>query len=400
MALPLTAQADDPALTPAKLFKPKSESDLSAPRDFQGIPGLAATPSGRLWALWYGGGHDEGPLNYVMLAHSDDRGETWSDIELVIDHENPHVRTFDPVIWTAPDGALWVFYAQAYGWWDGRGGVWAISCSNPDSEMPTWSEPRYLIDGIMMNKPTVLNDGRWLLPVAMWSHAPKDKEGAPERHVPDKYNHWDPSKAGTLVVESSDNGKSFQQIAQIPTQDVRYDEHMIVERNDGSLWLLIRGLKGILETTSTDGGKTWTTPELAGIPHIRSRFYIRRLDSGELLLVRHQTPDETGLSQKEIKDRVARKRPSADRSHLTAYLSYDDGKTWEGGLLLDDRTQISYPDGDQLDDGMVVIAYDHRRKDEREIYCISFTEEDIKAGKFVHRGTGSPHLVNRAPATE
>ena len=29
---------------------------------------------------------------------------------------------------------------------------------------------------------------------------------------------------------------------------------------------------------------------------------------------------------------------------MTAYLSGDDGKTWGGGLLLDERERVTYPD--------------------------------------------------------
>ncbi len=36
-----------------------------------------------------------------------------------------------------------------------------------------------------------------------------------------------------------------------------------------------------------------------------------------------------------------------NRSHLTAWLSEDDGKTWRGGLMLDERATVSYPDGFQ-----------------------------------------------------
>ena len=35
------------------------------------------------------------------------------------------------------------------------------------------------------------------------------------------------------------------------------------------------------------------------------------------------------------------------RVQLSAWLSDDDGKTWQGGLVLDERKGISYPDGFQ-----------------------------------------------------
>ena len=39
------------------------------------------------------------------------------------------------------------------------------------------------------------------------------------------------------------------------------------------------------------------------------------------------------------------------RSHLRAFISADDGKTWQEGLLLDDRLNISYHDGFESKDG-------------------------------------------------
>ena len=42
-------------------------------------------------------------------------------------------------------------------------------------------------------------------------------------------------------------------------------------------------------------------------------------------------------------------------SQLTAWLSEDEGATWQGGLMLDERKGISYPDGFQAPDGTVVL---------------------------------------------
>ena len=51
---------------------------------------------------------------------------------------------------------------------------------------------------------------------------------------------------------------------------------------------------------------------------------------------------------------------------MEAYCS-DDGATWSGGLLLDAREQISYPDGDQAEDGTIYLTHDHERRGAREI---------------------------------
>ena len=68
--------------------------------------------------------------------------------------------------------------------------------------------------------------------------------------------------------------------------------------------------------------------------------------------------------------------------HLTAYLSEDDCKTWKGGLLLDERESVSYPDGIQAPDGTIYIAYDRKRVN-GEVLMATFTEDDILARKEV-----------------
>jgi hypothetical protein len=158
-----------------------------------------------------------------------------------------------------------------------------------------------------------------------------------------------------------------------------FDEHMIVERRDGSLWMLARTLDGIGESVSTDTGQTWTAPQIAML-NKNARFFIRRLASGRLLLVKHGGINETTKS----------------RSHLTAHLSDDDGKTWRGGLVLDERTGVSYPDAFQAPDGKIFISYDHNRAKDREVLLVVFTEEDILAGQPISSAVRLKSLINNA----
>jgi len=138
---------------------------------------------------------------------------------------------------------------------------------------------------------------------------------------------------------------------------------MIVERNDRSLWMLLRTSYGIGESVSSDRGKTWSPLARSPIRHPSARFFIRRLDSGSLLLVKHGPIGE-----------------QTDRSRLTAYISKDDGLTWTGGLVLDERKNVSYPDGQQAADGSILIIYDHSRTGDREILMAKFRESDVIAG--------------------
>jgi predicted neuraminidase len=136
---------------------------------------------------------------------------------------------------------------------------------------------------------------------------------------------------------------------------------MIVERKDGSLWMLARTKDGISESTSTDQGVTWSTPQPSSIHNVSARFFIRRLSSGKLLLVKNGP----------INLRLPR------RSNMEAYLSDDDGKTWGKGLLIDDRSEVSYPDGFQAPNGDIHILYDWNRHTDAEILHVKFTEADF-----------------------
>ncbi len=308
----------DPALVAPPINTSPGKEYADDTRMFQGIPGLSRAANGRLWALWYAGGTGEGELNYVVLVTSGDDGKTWSGPKLVIDPPGP-VRAYDPAIWHDPSGRMWVFWAQSYRWWDGRSGVWAVTTDDSDQENPKWTEPRRLCNGIMMNKPTVLSNGDWLLPVAIWKQPAKES-------IEHRFDL--PEERGGNIFISKDQGKTFQLLGQTDVPERTFDEHMIVERKDNSLWTLVRTRYGIGESISTD-----------------------------------------------------------------------DGKTWQGGLLLDERSGVSYPDGVQSDDGTIYIIYDFARTRDKKILMATFTEEDVLAGKPVSDKARLRVLVNQATGT-
>jgi len=358
------ADAKPAEVMPALNFSPGPEYVDSA-RMFQGIPGIECAPNGRLWATWYGGGVTENQHNYILLYTSGDDGQTWQRV-LILDPDGAGpVRAFDPCLWHDPDGKLWLTWAQSA---PGQSPcLLGITTTDSGNATTNWSAPRKLCDGVMMNKPTVAADGRWLWPVARWF-----------------------SDGSSRVVVSSDYGKTFTDMgaANIPDAKQRSaDEHMLVERKDGTLWMLTRTGYGLGESISTDGSKTWPDMAASSIPHTVSRFFIRRLASGHLLLVRHDPPN-------------LGKDPSLltgnGRSHLTAFLSDDDGRTWKGGLLLDERHGVTYPDGVQAADGSIYVIYDFNRQTDKEILFAKFREEDVLAGKISSSDGRLRGLVNKA----
>ena len=352
----MTDAADNTAyLSPPEMIGKPDELHLPGTRAFQGIPSLAVSPDGHLRAVWYAGKTPaEDYNNYIVFAGSRGCASAWEEYLIIDpDGEGP-VRAFDPEIWFAPDGRLWLFWAQGLDapFKFGPSGVWAVSGTDADSGNIEWSKPRRLCDGVMMCKPLVLSGGEWALPVSFWHRRDRGSAG---------------------IVVSEDRGETWYErgACDVPPGERDHDEHMLVELKDGSLWMLVRTTYGIGESRSSDSGRTWSGLRPAGIEHPASRFFIRRLNSGNLLLVKH------GPIQKRT-----------GRSHLTACLSGDEGASWMGGLVLDERDGVSYPDGQQAQDGTIYIIYDRARTGDRDILLAAFTEDDVSAGKIISAAPG------------
>ena len=151
----------------------------------------------------------------------------------------------------------------------------------------------------------------------------------------------------------------------------------MVELNDGRLWMLSRGMKEALQSFSDDGGKIWQ-PQSTAFPHVNSKAVIRRLQSGNMLVIRHGQD-------------ITKATPA--RQELTAFLTADEGKTWSGQLLLDERAGVSYPDIAQAPNGDIYVHYDRNRGSDAEILFARFREEDVKAGKLVSKDAALKNLV-------
>lgn len=351
-------------------------------RHFALATGMEVTPKGRLWVGWFSGGDSE--KGFLLVVSSDDRGNTWTKPLLVIDPtDGPTLarRTLVANFWTDPKGQLWLFFDQSMGYFDGRAGLWAIVCANPDAEKPVWSAPRRLWHGCMLNKPTVLSTGEWLLPVSIWDKQ-KFWGGVNEKviwsHQP-LYPELDEFRMANVLI-SRDEGKTWERQGGVRFPEPDFDEHMIVEKKDGALWMLARTKKGLWQSFSKDKGKTWSAPEPSAIAQTNSRFFLRRLHSGNLLLVKNGK----GVAVNE------------GRRDLSAYISKDDGQTWVGGLMLDGRGGVSYPDGTQHKDGTIYVNYDYWRDGAAEILVTRFREEDVLASAFQSEESRSRLLVNKA----
>lgn len=334
-------------------------------RTWQGIPGSERTAKGRFFVSWFTGGPKEpAPDNTVVLSYSDDAGKTFTPPEAIALPTNDGTRVFDPTLWIDPKGRLWYVFSR--GNKDtAQHDVWARTCDDPDAAPPVFgAEFRVGYDApyaFRMNKPTVLSSGEWIMPVT---------------HAEDPIHEWfaGPKQLQGVGI-STDDGRTWKLHGALKAPEWAL-ECMVTELKDGHLWMLIRAGGGFLwESHSADKAATWSEAKASSIRNPGSRFFIRRLSSGNLLLVNHYK--FTG------------------RSHLTAQLSTDDGATWNDGLLLDERGGVSYPDGVQSKDGLIWITYDRGRNSVGEILVAKFREEDVAAGKDVSRAVTLKQVISK-----
>ena len=376
----------DASMIPAKLYvRPTEERFQDTYRRWQGIPSIEVTDGGKIFVNFYSGQDAEVGGNIMVLCVSTDGGKSFRSCEAVGEHPDPQCRIYDPCLWIDPHGVLWMSWTQARGFNDGRSGVWVSQCSDPDADNLVWSPPRRIANGIMMNKPIVTSKGDWLFPTAIWC----DTSGS----VPTE-RHGLENEQFSNVYASLDEGRTIALRGHADIPHRSFDENMIVEKRDGSLWMLTRTFDGIGESFSTDGGYTWTPGRQSHIDGPCSRFHIRRLRSGRLLMINHYQFDqridlEDIMSQGNVKSWKG-------RSHLTALLSEDDGQTWPYYLLLDERNEVSYPDAKEAADGMIYVCYDWERVTQREILMARFTEDDILQGHLSDKRSKLRVLVNKA----
>lgn len=323
-------------------------------RVWQGIPSFERTKNGRCFSVFYTGETGEMNGNYCTLAVSDD-GENWRD-PVIVTYAGKDRRCYDPNVWIDPLGRLWLIWSVMPDL-----AVYAAICDHPDADELVFGEERRIGTGVMLNKPTVLSSGEWMFPIAVWKESVISPYDAQKIKVPRL----------AFVVRTVDEGKTFTRLGGVDMPDRCFDEHMIVELKDGRLAMFVRTYYGIGVSYSFDGGFTWSDGKDTGILSPNSRFFVRKLSSGNVLLVTND---------------------SRRREKMTAFVSTDDCKTWQGGLLLDKRDLVSYPDGVESD-GCIYITYDCERgnprtleatqKEAREILYARFTEADALAGKNV-----------------
>jgi sialidase-1 len=254
------------------------------PEYYHGWPTLARRRSGELLVAYSGGREAHVcPYGRVELIRSRDDGRTWTFPEVVLDTP---IDDRDAGIVETPSGALLVttFTSLAYeaslakkpGWQSVQARTtpeqrkhlldcWMLRSTDGGL---TWSAP-YRVPVNSPHGPVALDDGRLL-------YAGKQL--------------WQPgAKVG--VCDSPDDGRTWRWLSGIPARPgddpAQYHELHAVDAGRGRLLVHIRNHNPsnageTLQTESTDGGKTWTTPHPIGVWGLPS--HLLRLRDGRLLM--------------------------------------------------------------------------------------------------------------------
>ena len=279
------------------------------------------------WPPWFGGSREGHPDVGIWLARK--VGDRWSAPVEVATGQSPDGQRYpcwNPVLFQMPSGPLLLFYKvgpKVSSWWG------MLLRSNDGGQ--SWSAPERLPNGIfgpIKNKPELLADGRLLCPTS------------------DEAQGW------TVHLEwTSDGGRQWQRTG--PLNDpAQFDaiQPTILRLGGQRLALLIRTKREgkIAQTTSDDGGRTWSPLTLSDLPNPNSGLDALTLADGRHLLVYNHVgkqPKEWGGS----------------RSPLNVAVS-NDLQHWEAAAVLESEPgEFSYPAVIQTADGLVHVTYTWNR---------------------------------------
>ncbi len=277
------------------------------------IPVLLTSNEGTLLAFCDARVEKEGdPPNNIDLAlkRSVDGGKTWGPLQVLVDAGEGAVADSCGVV-DRQTGTIWVlsvYSPKGIGSANAKPGLsgdtFTYQAVKSDDDGETWSEPIDIT--AMVKKPE-------------WSAgSPGPGTGIQTRAgrliIPRYYTAGDGPSA-SFVSYSDDHGKTWR-IGGEAQGAWSTNESQVVELDDGSLLLNMRGVTGNNRkiARSNDGGMSWS--EMTEDPAL-----IEPRCQGSLIV------HTDGLHYP--KSRLVFLNPaSTERHKMTAHLSYDEGKTW------------------------------------------------------------------------
>jgi predicted neuraminidase len=289
---------------------------------------LTELANGDLYLVYFGGQGEYANDTAVFGARRAKGSASWSTPAAIArDAKHP---LGNAVVWQAPDGVVWLFYVVRYGatWSTSR-----IEARVSRDGAATWSEPIKLHDaeGMMVrNRPIVLSDGDYLLPVYLERGDDTETVGAASTSLFLRYQRSTGTWRQTGAI-TSPRGVIQPAVAEIaPGHLVAYN------RRGGGYGPTTDGW--MIRAESRDGGWTWTPGRDTAFPNPNAAVEFVKLKSGSLLLVYNDT--------------------MAGRTPLVAALSTDGDLTYpHRRRIAEGPGDFAYPIALQSSDGAIHVVF-------------------------------------------
>jgi len=278
----------------------------------------------------------------TYMRTSADECATWSAEREIIHH--PECQAWGGPSLRDHEGALWVFYLGFYA------SVWDKATNEPDMDKTRsdlWAA-RSLDEGETWGDNQMIFGG--------YTGASNDAKVASSGHiiVPFSYLVPQPGRLVSACVVSPDGGATWElgEAIDIGQQGDHAGalEPVIVELQDGRIWMLIRtDLGHFLQAFSEDHGLSWSEPTPTQITSPSAPCHIIRLASGRLALIWNNF----GEMSTDVR-----------RSALSMALSEDDGQSWTEPVvclraLEAEYPQVSYPCICEISPGEMLVSCNH-----------------------------------------
>jgi predicted neuraminidase len=286
---------------------------------------IVETRDGLVTAWFAGTREGASDVGIWLSRHADGRWTRPIEVATGTQLDGSRYPCWNPVLFESSDTALMLFYKvgpSPQSWW-------GMVRTSSDSGR-TWTVARRLPDGILgpiKNKPVRLSDGTLVAPSSTESSERPSTWRVHFERTTDAGLTW------TAAFPSApDDGRAIDAI-----------QPSILVHPAGRLQALGRTRsQRVFETWSGDGGRTWTSISLTGLPNPNSGIDALTLRDGRHLIVYNHT--------------------TQGRSPLNVSVS-NDGKAWEAALVLEDEPgEYSYPAVIQSTAGSVHITYTWKRQ--------------------------------------
>jgi predicted neuraminidase len=344
---------------------------LPSPKIQNHAANLAFLPDGSLACVWFGGTMEGMGDISIWLSTLPVGGAQWTPARQLSDDSQRSEQ--NPILFTAPDGQLWLFHTSQPG---GRQEACEIMARCSSDGGKTFSAPRRIGDftGIFVRQPPVIGPaGEWLLPGFHCIAA----EGA----------RWSGERDIAVMLISRDDGQSWQAA---PVPDSLGAVHMNpLPARDGVMPAFYRDrfAQNLRRSLSRDGGLSWSAPTATLMPNNNSSIQAIRLRDGRIAIVLNPVNAEMSSDRRaSLYDEIeAEGEPPADtggavwgvpRAPLSLVISDDEGESFcfrrdldlGPGTCLSNNSQeavnreFSYPSIIEDPDGRLHIAYTYHRR--------------------------------------